>query len=106
MRAVTRVNTVQAPKRLPQKPTRHNVWGRPPWSGKRARNAPDRSAGVVVTARAREDWCATREVCLGASRRASRRQRLAREGRSRLGQMADGLVIPTKSGNAGGGKGP
>ena len=67
MRAVTRVNTVQAPKRSPWKPTRHNVWGRPLWSGKRARYAPDRSAGVVVTARMREDLCATREVCLGAN---------------------------------------
>ena len=106
MRAVTRVNTVQAPKRSPWKPTRHNVWGRPLWSGKRARYAPDRSTGVVVTARAREDLCATREVCLGARRMAVRPQRLAREGRSRPGQMADGLVIPTKPGNSGGGKGP
>ena len=67
MRAVTKVNTGQAPKRSLRKPTRHNVRGRPPWSGKRARNAPDRSAGVVVTARAREDLCATREVCRDAS---------------------------------------
>ena len=106
MRAVTRVNTVQAPKRSPRKPTRDNVWGRPLRSGKRARYAPDRSAGVVVTARTREDLCATREVCMGADRTACRRQRLAREGRSRPVQMTDGLVLPRKPGNAGRGKGP
>ena len=106
MRAVTKVNTGQAPKRSLRKPTRHNVRGRPPWSGKRARNAPDRSAGVVVTARAREDLCATREVCRGASRMVSRRQRLAREGWGRPKQMADGFVVPMKPGNSGGGKGP
>ncbi len=106
MRAVMKVNTVQAPKRSPRKPTRHNVWGRPLWSGKRARYAPDRSAGVVVTARTREDLCATREVCMGACRTVCRQQRLAREGRSRPKQMADGLVRPMKPGNAGGGKEP
>jgi hypothetical protein len=100
------MNTAQAPKRSPRKPTRHNVWGRPPWSGKRARHAPDRSAGVVVTARTREDLCATREVCMGARRLACRQQRLAREGRSRLKQMADELVLPMKPGNADGGKEP
>jgi hypothetical protein len=106
VRAVTKVNTVQAPKRSLRKPTRHNVRGRPPRSGKRARYAPDRSAGVVVMARTREDLCATREVCVGAGRTVNRRQRLAREGWSRPEQMVDGLVIPTKPGNSGGGKGP
>lgn len=106
MRAVTRMNTVQAPKRSSRKPTRHNVWGRPLRSGKRARYAPDRSAGVVVTARTREYSCATREVCMGADRTACRRQRLTREGPSRPVQMTDGLVLPMKPGNAGGGKGP
>jgi hypothetical protein len=106
VRVVTEVNTVQAPKRSPRKPTRHNVWGRPLWSGKRAGYAPDCSAGVVVTTRAQEDLCATREVCRGADRTAGRRQRLAREGRSRPRQMADGPVVPMKPGNAGGGKRP
>jgi hypothetical protein len=106
VRAVTKVNTVQAPKRSPRKPTRHNVWGRPPWSGKRARYAPDHSAGVVVTARTQEDSCATREVCKGAGWLASRQQRLAREGCNWPMQMADGLVLPMKPGNAGGGKEP
>jgi hypothetical protein len=32
-------------------------------------------------------------------------QRRTREGPSRLGQMTDGLVVPVKPGNAGGGKG-
>ena len=106
MRAVMKVNTVQAPKRSPRKPTRHNVWGRPPWSGKRARYAPDRSAGVVVTARTQEDLCATREVCRGACRTAGRQQRRTREGQRRPKQMAVGLVVPMKPGNAGGGKKP
>jgi hypothetical protein len=37
---------------------------------------------------------------------ANRQQRLAREGQSRPGQMTDGLVLPTRPGNAGGGKEP
>jgi hypothetical protein len=37
---------------------------------------------------------------------ANRQQRLTREGRSWPGQMTDGLVLPTRPGNAGGGKEP
>jgi hypothetical protein len=37
--------------------------GRPPSSGKRARNAPDDLTGVKVAARMAEHRCATREVC-------------------------------------------
>ena len=37
---------------------------------------------------------------------ANRQQRLAREGQSRPGQMTDGLVLPMRPGNAGGGKEP
>jgi hypothetical protein len=39
--------------------------GRPPSSGKRARNAPDGLTGVKMAARMAEHRCATREVCLG-----------------------------------------
>ena len=69
--------------------------------GEAARNAPEGPTGVGVTARARLIPDATREVCFGAAR-----QRRTREGRRRLRQMADGLGVPMKPGNAGGGKGP
>ena len=106
MRAVTRVNIVQAPKSSTQKPTRHNNG-----EGRRDRGSerdthPIGLPGYVMTARAREDLCATREVCLGACRMAFRRQRLAREGQSRPRQMTDGFAVPMKPGNSGGGKGP
>jgi hypothetical protein len=39
--------------------------GRPPSSGKRARNAPGGLTGVKMAARMAEYLCATREVCLG-----------------------------------------
>jgi hypothetical protein len=64
-------------------------------------DAPNPSPGVVVTARTRMVLQAAREVCTGAAR-----QRRAREGQRRPGQMADGPVVPTNPGNAGGGKGP
>ena len=106
MRAVMRVNTVQAPKMSMRKPTRHNnEEGRRDWGSERDTH-PINLPGYVMTARAQEDLCATREVCLGACRTAFRRQRLAREGWSRPGQMTDGPVVPTKPGNSVGGKGP
>ena len=107
MRAVTEVNTVQAPKMLMQELTRHNnEESRRGW-GKRARHAPDHPAGVVVTARTEENLCATRDVCAGCGSGGElRRQRPAREGWGRPGQIADGLVLPSKPGNAGGGKEP
>jgi len=106
VRAVMKVNIVQAPKMSMQKPTRHNnEEGRRDWGSERDTH-PIGLPGYVMTARAREDLCATREVCLGARRTAFRRQRLAREGRSRPEQMTDGPVVPMKPGNSGGGKGP
>jgi hypothetical protein len=53
-----------------------------------------------------ENRGATREVCLSAQGRQTLGQRRVREDRSRLGQMADGLVVPVRSGNAGRGKEP
>ena len=106
MRAVMKVNIVQASKMSMQKPTRHNNGeGRRDRGSERDTHRID-LPGYMMTARAREDLCATREVCLGACRTAFRRQRLAREGRSRPGQMTDELVVPMKAGNSVGGKGP
>jgi hypothetical protein len=106
VQAVMKMNIVQAPKMSMQKPTRHNNGeGRRDRGSERDTHLID-LPGYVMTARAQEDLCATREVCLGVCRTAFRRQRLAREGQSRPGQMTDGLVIPMKPGNAGGGKGP
>jgi hypothetical protein len=39
-------------------------------------------------------------------KRGTRNQRLTREGGSRRGQMAEGLVVLMKPGNSGGGKEP
>src|SRR5271169_3631422 len=75
--------------------------GRPPSSGKRARHAPDGLTGVKVAARMAEHQCATREVCLGDQGWQPDGQRRSREGQRRLGQMADGSVLPVTPGNAG-----
>jgi hypothetical protein len=80
--------------------------GRPPSSGKRARNAPDGLTGVKMAARMAEHRCATREVCLATTVGKSAGQRRTREGQRRSGQMADGSVLPMRSGNADRGKGP
>ena len=53
-----------------------------------------------------ENRGATREVCSSAQGWRALGQRRARKDRSRLGQMADGLVVPRRPGNAGGGKEP
>ena len=75
--------------------------GRPPSSGKRARHAPDGLTGVKVAARMAEHRYATREVCFGDHGRQPVGQRRTREGQRRLGQMADGSVVPGTPGNAG-----
>ena len=75
--------------------------GRPPSSGKRARHAPDGLTGVKVAARMAEHRYATREVCFGDHGRQPVGQRRTREGQRRLGQMADGSVVPARPGNAG-----
>jgi hypothetical protein len=75
--------------------------GRPPSSGKRARHAPDGLTGVKVAARMAEHQCATREVCPGDHGWQPDGQRRVREDQRRLGQMADGSVLPMTPGNAG-----
>jgi len=80
--------------------------GRPSLSGKRARHAPDGLTGGKVAARMAEHQCATREVCSGDHGWQPDGQRRTREGQRRPEQMADGSVLPTKSGNADRGKGP
>jgi hypothetical protein len=80
--------------------------GRPPSPVKRARNAAGNPTGVVMAARTGHEQCATREVCDRGGEVVPRRQRRTREGQRRRMQMADGFVVPTKPGNAGGGKEP
>lgn len=80
--------------------------GRPPSSVKRARNATDDPAGVVMAARTGHEWCATREVCDRGVEMAPPRQWRIREGQRQRPQMADGFVVPMRPGNAGGGKEP
>jgi len=61
----------------------------------------------VVTARTEQVLYATGEVCGGrVAERHSVSQQFTREGRNWHTQMADGLVVPMKPGNAGGGKKP
>ncbi len=107
VRAVTRSEHCAGPEKIAVEADRPQCPGRPPWSGKRAGYAPDCSTGVVVTARMREDLCATREVCKGASPAGmpGGNDWPARDAVA-PGQMADGLVIPMRPGNAGGGKEP
>ena len=70
--------------------------------GKRAKDAPSCSAGVVATARTEG-----RPMQHGKPHRmADRRQLETREGQTGFGRVAEGSVVPMKPGNAGGGKGP
>ena len=86
-------------------PTRHNNGeGRRCWSTER--KAISGPAGVVATARADTFRDATREVCSGEHRVTPGAQQGACEGRRWPGQMADGLVVLSMPGNAGGGKEP
>ncbi len=103
MRAATRVNAGQASKRVMRKPTRRHPRGRLTLAGKRATRAPAGSAGVVAAARMEEG---------GGSNTGSpwrwrgTRQPTAREGWVGPPGVAERLVVPMKSGNADGGKGP
>ena len=95
-------------KRTPSRPRKDQCESRPasgtgrsPSSGKRARHAPDGLTGVKVAARMAAHRCATREVCFGDHGWQPDGQRRTREGQRRLGQMADGSVVPGTLGNAG-----
>ena len=102
VQAVTRVNAEQASKRTMRGPTRNPNRGRLIRLGKRAEEAPSRRAGVLATA------------CTQGKRTqhgkphdvVSDDQPEAREGRSGRRGVTEGLVVPLKPGNAGGGKGP
>ena len=72
--------------------------------GKRARNAPEDSTGVVVAARVATIDDATREVRASAWK--ATQQRRPRERWNRPVRMADGGVVAWKPGNAGGAKAP
>ena len=103
VQAVTRVNAEQASKRSMRRPTGQPFRGRLTRLGvNERRNTPSRCAGVVATA------------CTQGKRTqhgkphgvVSNDQPEAREGQAgRLG-VAERFVVPLKSGNAGGGKGP
>src|SRR3954453_5177427 len=78
--------------------------GRPPSPAKRTRRAAGDPAGVVVAARTGEEPTRNKGSLPGC--RGGARQRRVREDRGRPGQTADGPVVPSRPGNAGGGKGP
>ena len=98
------VNAEQAPKRVMWRPTRPLKRGRPLSLGKRAKQAPSGSTGVLAAARMRREIDATREAPLGGWSVTS--QPDAREGQAGPGGVAEGLVVPMRPGNSGGGKGP
>ena len=99
------MNTEQASKVVMRKPTRRSTGEGRRHRGRRTTDALDDSAGVVVTA------C----LHMGDERNTgSLRGRLGerpgqqryREIRSWSSEVADGVVVPMKSGNADGGKHP
>ena len=102
--AVTRVNAEQASKRLMREPTRQRS-GKAAVVGTGERHDPTRrsrrGSGDGMSAQRRSD--ATREAPAVAARD---RQPDAREGQAGPRGVAERLVVPTKPGNAGGGKGP
>jgi hypothetical protein len=98
------VNVGQTPKRMMRKPTFEHRRGRLVWPVKRATYATGHSAGVMTAARVYREIDATREVLSGGREHMPKPE--IREDRAGLPGMTDGLVRPTKPGNAGGGKGP
>jgi hypothetical protein len=86
-----------------RKPTFELRRGRLTWPVKRATCAIGHSVGVVAVARVHREIDATREV-LGGGRHLPKPE--IREDQTGLLGMTDGLVIPAKLGNAGGGKEP
>jgi len=106
VRAVTRVNAVQGPE-ISQ------CGSRPvPSSGKADTSGEASEKCIRSFRRGIGDGTYARGAVRnkgslpGCSRPAWRAQRSAREGEGRPRQMTDGLVVPLKPGNAGGGKGP
>ena len=72
MRAVTKVNAVQAPKYRNAEADSSHHRGRLTRAEKRARIASDRSAGVLATARTQEELCCNKGSLPGCSRPAWR----------------------------------
>jgi hypothetical protein len=111
-RAVTRVNTEQAPKPSdagadpvlrrgrPPEATTNSPGAEYPEAPKTMGRFSGRSKGDGTLATGNH---ATREACLVAARDG---QPDAREGQAGPGQVAERPVVPPKPGNAGGGKGP
>ena len=102
VQAATQVNAVQTSKRTMWGPTLPSYRGRLIRLGERAKKTPNRRTGVVAAActqgkRAQhgKPHCVARDG-----------QPYAREGQAGRVGVAERLVIPTKLGNASGGKGP
>jgi hypothetical protein len=100
--AVTRVNAEQASKRSSREPSplrrvKADIVQRSerPGAGRSRRGSGDGMSGQISGA--------TRETPLGGP---STDQPEAREGQAGPGGVADGSVVPSRPGNAGGGKGP
>ena len=73
---------------------------------KRATRAARGPAGVVVVARAERIHVEQGKPGEEMMAWQPARQRRSRKARRRPGQVADGLVVPVKPGNSGGGKEP
>src|SRR5512141_1070215 len=103
VQAVTRVNAEQSSKRTMRRPTRQPFRGRLTRLGKcRARQHPNRCAGVLATA------CTQGKRAQHGKPRGVGKddQPDAREGQAGRHGVTERLVVPTKPGNAGGGKEP
>jgi hypothetical protein len=103
VRAATRVNAEQSPKRTMCGPTRYPFRGRLIRMGGYERGStPVCCTGVVAAARTQG-----KRTQHGKPRRVTRDdQPDAREGQAGRAGVAERLVVPLKPGNAGGGKGP
>lgn len=103
------VNTEQAPKMPMRKSTRHNNGEDRRRGGRGEICTPRFRRGSGGGTHGKDSTCNKGSLpqCRGRpGRPGSTRQRRTREGQRRLRQMADGPVVPVKSRNGDGGKGP
>ena len=104
------VNAEQAPKAVMWEPTRHSSGeGRRRWAPEEVRHPPRERHGPAVPPgywRQHARRGDPRQHGKSQSARGSGPRPDAREGQAGPAGMADGLVVPAKPGNAGGGKGP
>ena len=102
------VNAEQAPKAVMWEPTRHSSGeGRRRWAPEEVRHPPHERHGPAVPPgywRQHARRGDPRQHGKSQSVRGSGPQPDAREGQAGPAGMADGLVVPAKPGNAGGGK--